>query len=479
MSSDIKFGTDGWRGVIADDFTFANVQRVAQALADYLVETHGTARGVIVGYDNRFLSEVFAKRASEVLAANGLKVLYPPQSAPTPAVSFAVKDRGLCGGAMITASHNPPEFNGFKLKAHYGGSADPEICAQVEARVDRSPVRSVTFDDAVREKKIEIYDPRPAHVKAIKRHVDFRLIANSRLKVVADAMHGTAGSIFADTFARAQCRVSPFRAERDPLFGGMHPEPIGTYLAPLGAEVRRLRADVGFATDGDADRIGVVDERGRYVTIQVVFAMLLLHLLRNRKQRGFVVKSSNSTVWVDRICKAYGLEWREVPVGFKYICEVMREKEREPLERQVLIGGEESGGVGFRGHVPERDGLLAGLMLLELLAMEKRSVTKIARGIAKEFGPLVYDRVDIHYPVEQRLLLLEKLKREPPARLLRQPVREVKSFDGVKFIAANDSWLMLRASGTEPILRIYAEGKSAAEVRRLLELGQKLAQTAL
>jgi len=475
----IKFGTDGWRGVMAEDFTFANVRRAAQGLADFLLETRGAGCGVMVGYDNRFMSETYARLVCEVLAANGLKALFAPKSVPTPAVSFAVKDRALACGVMITASHNPPQFNGFKLKAHYAGSADAEYCAQVEACVDKNPVRSVKFDDGVKAETIEIYDPRPAHVRAIKSHVNFRLIRGAKIKVVADAMYGTGGTVLEKALAKSRCQIVSIQTKRDVMFGGVNPEPIAKSLGALGAAVRREKADIGLATDGDADRIGVVDERGKYVSIQVVFAMLLLHTLKNRGLRGFVVKSSNSTVWVDRICQRYGLEWKEVPVGFKWICTEILQREKEPLEKQVLIGGEESGGIGFRGHIPERDGLLAALMLLEMLAVEKKSVTQIARGIAKEFGARVYDRVDIHYPLEKRLPLLEKLKREPPSKLLSSLLREVKTFDGVKLIATDDSWLQFRVSGTEPILRIYAEGDTAKDVSRLLALGQKLAQTAL
>lgn len=480
MTADkIKFGTDGWRGVMAEDFTFANVRRASQGLADFLLETRGAGCGVIVGYDNRFMSEQYARLVCEVLAANGLNALYPPESVPTPSVSFAVKDRALACGVMITASHNPPQFNGFKLKAHYAGSADAEYCAQVEASVDKNPVRSVRFDDGVKSGAIDIYDPRPAHVRAIKGHVNFRQVRAAKIKAVTDAMFGTGGTVLENALAKSSCRIVSIQTNRDVMFGGVNPEPIAKNLGALGAAVRREKAGIGLATDGDADRIGVVDERGKYVSIQLVFAMLLLHLLKNRGLRGFIVKSSNSTVWIDRICQRYGLEWKEVPVGFKWICSEMLQRQNEPLEKQVLIGGEESGGIGFRGHIPERDGLLAGLMLLEMLAVEKKSVTQIARGIAKEFGARAYDRVDIHYPLERRFPLLEKLQKQPPAKLLRSPLREVKTFDGVKFVAKDDSWLQFRASGTEPILRIYAEGESAKEVSRLLAFGQKLAQTAL
>ncbi len=452
----IKFGTDGWRGVIADDFTFENVRRVAQATADYW-NAQPLPKRAIVGYDNRFLSEVYARLVGEVLAGNGIEALYPPVAVPTPAVSYAVRHRKLCGAVMITASHNPPQFNGYKLKAEFAGPATPEICAQVEARVDANPVQ--------RREGIEPYDPRPAHVAVLKRMVDLPAIRRARLRPVFDSMHGCGARVL-ETLVGG----TTIRAERDALFGGVNPEPIARNLGALSAAVKQARAHVGLATDGDADRLGVVDERGRYVSIQLVFAMLLLHLLRHRQQRGaVVVKSSNSTVLIDRICAAHGMKCVEVPVGFKWICQQMREQD-------VLIGGEESGGIGFRGHIPERDGILACLMLLELLAATGRSVSQITRAIQKEFGASAYDRIDMHFPLEKRQQLLDHLAQNPPGKLLGSPLKEVKTYDGVKYVADDDSWLMFRASGTEPIIRIYSEASSAAKVNRLLRTGQSLAQ---
>lgn len=451
----IKFGTDGWRGVIADDFTFENVRRVAQATADFW-NSQPLPKKAIVGYDNRFLSEVYARLVCEVFAGNGIEVLYPPEAVPTPAISYAVRDRQLGGAVMITASHNPPQFNGYKLKADFAGPATPEICAAIEALVDASPVKLGT--------DIQTYDPRPAHVAVVKKMVDLKAIKRAKLRVVIDSMHGCGGHVLEELIGG-----TTIRAHRDPLFGGVNPEPIGKNLGALSSAVKKARAAVGLATDGDADRLGIVDEKGRYVSIQLVFAMLLLHLLRNRQERGgVVVKSGNTTVLIDRICAAYGLKCVEVPVGFKWICQQMREQD-------VIVGGEESGGLGFRGHIPERDGMVANLMLLELLATTGKSVTKIAADLQKEFGASAYDRIDLHIPLEKRPILLEYLAQHPPAGLLGSPVREVKTNDGVKYIAANDAWLMFRTSGTEPIIRIYSEAASAAKVKQLLALGKSIA----
>src|ERR1039457_4803939 len=465
----IKFGTDGWRGVIAEDFTFENVRRVAQATADYWNSLVGTQKAAIVGYDNRFLSETYAKLVCEVLAANGIKALYPPLAVPTPAVSFAVRDRALCGAVMITASHNPPQFNGYKLKAHYAGPADPEICAQVEERVDRSPIRTLSFDEGLKNGNIEIYDPRSAHVAAVKKIIDLKKIRGAKLRIVVDSMYGCGGIELEAILAKPPGRVQPIRASRDPLFGGINPEPIGKNLGALCAAVKKTRAQIGLATDGDADRLGVVNDKGQYESIQLVFAMLLLHLIRNRGQKsGLVVKSANSTVLIDRICRANGLKLAEVPVGFKYICEKMRETD-------VLIGGEESGGIGFQGHIPERDGILANLMLLEMLTMTGKKLSEIARGLQKEFGASFYDRIDMKFPLEKRGKFIETLRTHPPKDLLGVPLAQMKDFDGVKYIAKDDSWLMFRTSGTEPIIRIYSEAATAARVKKLLEHGKSLA----
>ena len=470
----IKFGTDGWRGVIAEDFTFENVRRVAQATADSWNSLVGAQRAAIVGYDNRFLSETFAKLVCEVLAANGLKALYPPLAAPTPAVTFAVRDRKLCGAVMITASHNPPQFNGYKLKAHYAGPADPEICSQVEARIDQSPVRSINFDEGVKNGNIVIYDPRPAHVAAAKKIVDPKRICGAKLRVVLDSMHGCGSRVLEELLVGTAHRatglqVTTIRAGRDVYFGGVNPEPIGKNLGALCAAVKKSRADIGLATDGDADRTGVVDDKGRYVSIQLVIAMLLLHLLRNRGQKtGLVVKSTNCTVLIDRICRKNGLKWAEVPVGFKYICEQMRQQD-------VLLGAEESGGIGFQGHIPERDGIVANLMLLEMLAVMKKPLSEIASDLQKEFGASEYDRIDLRFPLEKRQKLIDTLRSHPPKKLAGMPLAEMKDSDGVKYIAKDESWLMFRTSGTEPIIRIYSEAANAARVKKLLEYGKGLA----
>ena len=503
----IKFGTDGWRAVIAEDFNFANVARVAQAAADYWrgeCDRRNTEKKVVVGYDRRFFSDRFARIAAEVLAANDFQVILTPEPTPTPAVSYAVKNLGAIGGVMITASHNPPIFNGFKLKSYYGGSSSPEECQAVEAFLDKSPVKRTPHPAPLPaergeggrrpgEGNVTIKDVRPAHYAAVKKLVDFKLIAKSKLRFAHDALFGVGAGCFEQLLAGTTCRVTTLNARHDVLFGGINPEPIEKNYGPSQKFLRRHPHDLCLVTDGDADRVGGMDGHGNYLTTHQIICLLLHHLVVNRfgippsgglagayqgdrvnaglqtRTPRRVVKAITTTSMVDKMCAAYGLPLVETGVGFKYIC-------AEMLKGDVLLGAEESGGIGFPGHIPERDGIAAGLMLLELLATERVSVNRLLARLEKQFGPHRYGRIDTHYPFEKRAWLMEFLQRNPPARLLRSPLADMKTFDGVKFIAQDSSWLMLRGSGTEPILRIYAEAKSDADVRKLLHLGVRLAR---
>ena len=465
----IKFGTDGWRAIIAEEFTFANVERVSQATADYWAANPiaGTEKKVIVGYDRRFLSDEFGQRAAEVLAGNGFEVVLTPEPTPTPSVSFAVKQQRAIGGVMITASHNPPMFNGFKLKSDYGGSSEPSTCQAVESFVDRNSVKSTTLAEARNDNRITIQDVRPAHFAALKKLVDFKLIAKSKLRFAHDALFGVGAGCFEQLLAGTTCNVTTLNAKHDVLFGGINPEPIEKNYAKSAAFLKKHPHDICLVTDGDADRVGGMDGRGKYLSTHQLICLLLRHFVVNRKGRGQVVKALTTTSMVDKMCAKYGLELTETGVGFKYIA-------AEMLKGGVLLGAEESGGIGFPGHIPERDGIAAGMMLLEMLATERVSVNKLIAGLEKEFGPHRYGRIDTHFPLEKRGALMEFLKTKPPEKLLRSPLSNMKTYDGVKFIAQDTSWLMLRGSGTEPILRIYAESKTDTDVKKLLKLGVEL-----
>jgi phosphomannomutase len=463
----IKFGTDGWRAVIAEDFTFGNLDRVAQATADSWKSNPqpGTRQKVIVGYDRRFLSNEFGLRVAEVFAGNDYDVVLTTEPTPTPAVSFAVKDENCVGGVMITASHNPAAFNGFKLKSWFGGSAESSACQQVESLLDQNSFKALDFKSAGGRGVVR--DIRPAHYAAIKKLVDFKLIARSKLKFAHDALFGVGAGCFDDLLRGTSCKVTTLNGNHDPNFGGINPEPIWRNYARSSAWLRKHPHDICLVTDGDADRVGGMDGRGRPLTTHQLICLVLHHLLVNRKGMGRVVKALTTTSMVDKMCAEHGVELVETGVGFKYVC-------AEMLKGNVLLGAEESGGIGFQGHIPERDGILAGLMLLELLATERVSVNKLISALEKKYGPHHYDRVDAHYPLEKRAALMEFCAKNPPAKLLGSPIADIKSYDGVKMIAQDGSWLMLRGSGTEPILRTYAEARSGAAVKKLLALGNRL-----
>jgi phosphomannomutase len=465
----IKFGTDGWRAIIAEDFTFANVTRVAQATADYWRKNPvpGTEKLVIVGYDRRFLSDQFAVKVVEVLAGNGYSVILTDQPTPTPAVSWAVKHHKAVGGIMITASHNPPAFNGFKLKAWFGGSAESSLCQCVEELLDASPVKHLHYDNAVEEKRVVVKDLRKAHLAACKKLVNFKLIAASGIRFAHDAMYGVGAGCFDDLLAGTTCQVTTLNAEHNPNFGGINPEPIAKNYAKSSAWLKANPHDACIVTDGDADRVGGMLGDGTPLTTHQLICLLLRHYIVNRKGTGRVVKALTTTTMVDRICARYGLELVETGVGFKYIA-------AEMIKGGVLLGFEESGGIGFPGHVPERDGILAGLALLELLATEKRPLTELLAELKSEFGSHAYARIDTHFPLEKRQALMQFCKLNPPAKLGKSPLADVKSSDGVKFVSKDGSWLMLRGSGTEPVLRIYAEAPSDAEAQALLKVGVKM-----
>ena len=466
----IQFGTDGWRAVIAEDFTFSNLDRVAQATADYWranpVDGVNGDRAV-VGYDRRFLSPEFAARVAEVLAGNGFTVTLTDRPTPTPSVSFEVKRQKAIGGVMLTASHNPAAFNGFKLKAWYGGSAEPATCKAVEGLLDRNPVRSIPLPQAVRSRLVLVRDIRGAHYAALKKLVDFPLIAASGLKFAHEALHGVGAGCFDELLAGTTCRVTTLNAEHNPGFAGINPEPIARNYIRSIPFLQKHPHDICLVTDGDADRVGGLMGNGAPLTTHQIICLLLRHYVKNRGMTGKVVKALTTTSMVDHMCAKFGLELIETGVGFKYIAS-------EILKGGVLLGFEESGGIGFPGHIPERDGIAAGLVLLEMLAMERKPLKVLLRELEKDFGPHRYARIDTTFPLEKRSALMSYCAEHPPARLLKSKLATVKAYDGVKFIAQDGSWLMLRGSGTEPILRIYAEAKTDEDAQALLQQGVRL-----
>ncbi len=472
----IRFGTDGWRAIIAHEFTFANLERVAQAYADYLIqqqadEQTGGARKhapqVIVGYDRRFLSEQFAERVAEVLAGNRLDVRLFDGDVPTPLVSWAVCDRAAAGGVVITASHNPAEFNGFKIKAPWGGSATPEMTVAVETLVDAHPTQRSGLTIETRgglESSIASYRAQ------IASYLDLERLGAVAARVVIDPMHGTGGRWVESFLQGGTLAVETIRAERDTRFGGVNPEPIDQNLAPLKARVLAWSALVGLATDGDADRVGAVNELGETMTMHEVVPLILLHLVRQRGMSGGVVRTFSQSVLTKRIAAAHGLQLHETPIGFKYVADLM-------LRTDILIGAEESGGIGVKGHIPERDGILNSLLFLEAIINTGRTPSELVAEMHREFGAFYYGRRDLHLGVAQGLNFVGQLAAAPPAQLADYAVTGVEKLDGTKLIFADESWLLFRQSGTEPVLRVYAEATSIEKRNALLAQGALLAST--
>jgi len=473
----ILFGTDGWRALIAQEFTFANLERVTQAYADFLnqpqaeaqparaTETTAEMPHVVVGYDRRFLSEKFAARAAEVLVGNRIKVLMFESDVPTPLVSWAVRERGAAGGVCITASHNPAEFNGFKIKAPWGGSAKRETTAAVEALVDAQPPRRSDFTEAMRgglDASIKSYREQ------IESYVDLEKMKGVKAGVIVDPMHGTGGRWVESFLSGDALAVETIRAERDTQFGGVNPEPIDRNLAPLKKRVQETGALVGLATDGDADRVGAVNELGETMTMHEVVPLLLLHLARVRGMTGGVVHTISQSVLTKRIAAAHNLTLHETPIGFKYIADLM-------LREDILIGAEESGGVGVKGHIPERDGILNSLLFLEAIVAAGKSPSEMVKEMHREFGEFYFGRRDLHTEVARGLNLIESLSITPPEEVAGYTVHGFSHMDGMKLVFGDESWLLFRQSGTEPVLRIYAEATTVAKTNELLEQGTAMA----
>jgi phosphomannomutase len=454
----IAFGTDGWRGVIADDCTFREIRRIATATARrYLAGSEpGDAGRIVVGHDTRFLSPEFARAAAEVLADGGIDVLLTDRPIPTPAVSFHVRRLGLRGGIAITASHNPGHYNGFKLKAHFGGSAPPELYAAVAAEADRP------LEPPGRRGRIETVDLYGPYRERLAELVDLPAIRSSRLALLADSMHGAAGPLLPELLEGGNLRVIPFRTVRDPLFGGVHPEPIAANLAAAADRVRKDGLDLAVAQDGDADRLGVLDRTGTFVSPHQVLALLLLHVFRHRGVRGGIAKTFSTSFQIDQIAARLGVPLLETGVGFKHVAERMNRGE-------AAAGGEESGGYAFAFHLPERDGVLSALLLIEALAASGRSLEQALDDLAAEFGRFFYGRRDVHLPIELVRRFVSEVKSRPPERMRGCRITAVVERDGVKYVFGEEGWLLHRLSGTEPMVRLYCEHADADAMNGILD----------
>ena len=471
----IKFGTDGWRAIIADDFTFANVRIAAEAIAAYIHAKEDPKKGLCIGYDTRFGSKAFARACAEVAAATGIPVLLANAVTPTPALSFGVRERKASGGIMITSSHNPAQWNGVKYKAWYGGSAKPSIIAEIESYLGKPVPR------AAQPAPIEEVDFLPTYLAAIESFTSLDKLAKSGMKFAIDSMYGAGGTIISDIFTRLGVDHVQIRANADPLFGGINPEPIEPHIRALGEAAAANNCAAGLCTDGDADRIGATDEHGVFVDPHKIYCVLLSWALKYHNDwPGAVTRAFNTTRMLDRICKKHGRELIEHGIGFKFVCDYM-------LERDIVMGGEESGGIGFQRHLPERDGLLNALLLANVMAMEGKPLGQLVADLQAEYGEHQYGRIDLTIPEDVKNGAIARAKALKVGETVfgGMPILRQETLDGVKFYLDNpeaktkpnaaETWLLLRASGTEPLMRVYCESCSKESVAKVLESARSFA----
>jgi phosphomannomutase len=457
----IKFGTDGWRGVIAEDFTFANARIVAQAVARYVVRCEDARKSVIIGYDHRFASDGIAAAAAEVLSASGTPVFLMDKPCPTPAVSLLVRQRGAAGGLMITASHNPYQWNGIKYKASYGSSALPSIVAQIEEDLYVVQQKSVP-PLPPRKNLIQPLEPRAPYLDTLEKLVDWQRLRKAKFRFVSDVMHGSAAGLLVELFRRNGIACDEIRGTRDARFGGVHPEPIEPHIEALRQAVLAGKFDAGLCADGDGDRIGAIDRDGTFINPHQIFALLLYHLAGTRNLPGDIAKTFSVTKLIDKLAAKFGRTLHETPVGFKYICELM-------LERNILIGGEESGGIGTNLYIPERDATVSALFLAELMAWHGKSLGELLAVLQAEFGEYHYGRVDLDLKPGQKEKAIAHFSDAKLTRILDLPVVRRENMDGIKVYLGEAGWVMVRASGTENLLRVYCETSKPETTRRVLE----------
>ena len=461
----IRFGTDGWRAVVADDFTYANVRAVAQGVAAYL---GNESRPVVVGHDSRYCAEMFAREVARVLVANGLHVVLLDRVTPTPAVSWAITQQHAAGGVVVTASHNSAEFNGIKYKPDFGGSAPPEVVAEIErhsAAALENGVTEMTYDEAAATGRLQSVDPLPDFFVQLGRMVDLDALRGHGLRVLHEAMYGAGAGLIARALGGGTTTVEELHGERNPGFGGMHPEPIDRYMPEAMERMRSGAFDLGIANDGDADRVGIIDETGRYINQLQVMSLFAMYLLEKRGLRGDIVRSVTTSGMLDLLGERFGVTVHEMPVGFKYIGTKM-------METDAILGGEESGGYAFRGHIPERDGILSGLMMASMIVDYGLPLSGILAHLEELVGPHAYNRHDIRFPrdgyEERKEQIYARMQQNEPDNLAGSKVIRTRTDDGFKFYMDDGSWVLMRMSGTEPLMRIYAEATTSERVEQLI-----------
>jgi phosphomannomutase len=470
MTMQIKFGTDGWRGRVAEDYTFDNVRRCAQGFASYMLAQGKGGQKIVVGHDKRFIGEHFAAAVAEVLAGNGFHVLITDGATPTPVISFSVVAQGAAGAVNVTASHNPPPDNGFKVRDEHGGAIAPDGLQQIENLIpDIEGVKRISLEEGTAQGSIAYFDPAPAYLEQLERLIDVQPIKDAGLKVLVDAMWGNGAGWFPRILGGGKTRIVEIHAERNPLFPEMErPEPIPPNVDVGLAKVQEIGADVAIINDGDADRVGLGDEHGNFINQLQVYALLAMYFLEVRGERGPIVKTLSTTSMLEKLGKLYGVPVYQTGVGFKYVAPKM-------LETDALIGGEESGGYAFRGHVPERDGILAGLYLLDLMVRLGKTPSQLIEYLYSQVGPHYYDRIDQRFQAEEREATRQRILDANPTTIGGLGVTGLNTTDGFKFSLADGGWLLIRFSGTEPIIRVYCETTEEERVQPILEDGLRIA----
>jgi alpha-D-glucose phosphate-specific phosphoglucomutase len=465
----IKFGTDGWRGVISDNFTFKNVAVVSQAISEWVKRDQrslkaGQKKCIAVGYDTRFLGKEYAQIISCILAKNNIEVYFSDTPIPTPALSYTVVMKKAVAGIMITASHNPGKFSGIKIKNNQGGGASTEVTKKVEKYLGRTAVRTMDYAQAIKASKIKVCDFKVDYLKFMRSYIDFSKIKQARYKVIQDVMHGSGGRLLEEVLKGSKIRLTLMREDINPYFDGGKPEPVVEYLGGILERVKREKFDLGLVLDGDADRLAAIAPGGEFISPQRILGLIILHLVRNRGRKGGVVKTICGTMLIDHLADALGLELYETPVGFKYISDLM-------VSKHIIAGGEEAGGIGVQDYIPERDGMLAGLLLLEMMVYEKKNIKQLLDDMEKKYGRYYYERSDLELP--NRTLDMHRIK--SIKTLLGEKVVKITDYDGIKLTCEDESWLMLRPSGTEPlVLRAYSEAKTLKRAKALIKVGEKL-----
>ena len=456
----IRFGTDGWRGIIGEDFTLPNARIVAQAIAAYVIRCEDPRKGVLVGYDHRFESDTIATAVAEVISSTGTPAWLADKPCPTPAISLLVRQRQAAGGIVVTASHNPSSWNGIKYKASYGSSALPSIVAQIETELGKVLAKGLPPLPA-RKELIHSFDPIEPYLATIEKLVNWQRLRDAKFRFISDPMHGSAAGLLRELFVRNGVSCDEIRGRRDPRFGGVHPEPIEPHIAALREAVLAGKYDAGFAADGDGDRIGAIDRDGSFINPHQIFSLLVWHLIGTRELPGDIAKTFSVTKLIDALARKFDRKLHEVPIGFKYICELM-------LEQNILIGGEESGGIGTSLYLPERDATVSALLLAELMAWHRKSLGELIGALHQEFGEHHYGRIDLDVKLDQKQKAIALFSSDSLKQFEGWPVVRRENLDGIKIYLGDIGWVMVRASGTENLLRIYAETTAPGTTHKVL-----------